>query len=155
MSNLLLQSCSASKQDVDGSTPAFDLYTGYFYKILKKAIREDEIRSDLDMSILSAEYGVIERSDEITYYDRRMDASRARELNESVVNDIVEQVEDTDYDRVVVNMGETYQTALSGLSEKVDTPIVAISGGGIGEKGHNLYEFIRGDDSVVTEPADV
>ena len=155
MSNLLLQSCSASKQDIDRPTPAFDLYTGYFYKILKKAIREDEIRSDLDMSILSAEYGIIGRSDEIPYYDRRMDASRARELNESVVNDIVEQVENTQYGRIVVNMGETYQTALSGLSEKVDMPIVAITGNGIGEKGHNLYEFIRGDDSVVTELTDV
>ncbi|GAA0309984.1 DUF6884 domain-containing protein [Halarchaeum salinum] len=155
MPNLLLQSCSASKREVGTATPAFDLYTGYFYKILKKAIREEEIRSDVDISILSAKYGLVDRDDEIDYYDQRMDTARAQELNDSVLNEIEKRAEKTDYDRIVVNMGETYRSAITGLSDRVDTPIVAIEGGGIGEKGHRLYEFIRGDDSVVTELNDV
>lgn len=155
MSNLLLQSCSASKRAVEDPTPAFDLYTGYFYQILKKAIREDEIRSDIGISILSAEYGIIDRSEEIPYYDRRMDTARARELNESVVEAIASRVDGSNYERIVVNMGETYRDALAGLSDQVDVPLVAIAGTRIGEKGHHLYEFIRGDDSAVTELTDV
>ena len=155
MSNLLLQSCSASKRTVEGPIPAFDLYTGYFYRILKKAIREGEIRSDIGISILSAEHGILDRSEVVSYYDRRMDTARARELNESVVESIASRVKESNYERVVVNMGETYREALTGLSDQVDVPLVAIAGTRIGEKGHHLYEFIRGDDSAVTELTDV
>jgi len=155
MSHLLLQSCSASKRAVETPTPAFDLYTGYFYKILKKAIREDEMRPNIDIAILSAKYGFLDLDEEIEYYDRRMDASRAQELNEEVLAAVAERTATSGYDRVVINMGETYQSAIEGLSDRIDVPIVAIEGSGIGEKGHGLHEFIRGDDSVVTELTNV
>lgn len=149
MSTLLLQSCSASKNEVSQSTPAFDLYSGYFYKILKKSDREGETRSDITIAILSAEYGLLDREEKIDTYDRRMDPSRARELNSDVVKSIVDRVEDAGHDRIVVNMGKTYRDAISGLSDYVDVPIAEIPGDGIGEKGNALYQFIRGDDTVV------
>ena len=155
MSNLLLQSCSASKREIDTPVPAFDLYTGYFYKILKKAIRENEIRSDMDISILSAKYGFLDQSEEIPYYDQRMDASRAKELNEKVVDSIADHIDGADYNRIVVNMGKSYRSAIAGLGDRVEVPLVAVSGNGIGEKGHSLHQFIRGDDSVVMELTDV
>ena len=155
MPNLLLQSCSASKRAVDTPTPAFDLYTGYFYKILKKAIREGEMRPDIEITVLSAKYGLLDRNEEIEYYNQRMDTERARALNEDVLESVTEKTAKSEYDQIIVNMGETYRRAISGLSGCVDVPIVAIPGTGIGEKGHRLYEFIRGDDSVVTELTNV
>lgn len=151
MSHLLLQSCSASKREVDGALPAFELYSGYFYKILKKSIRDGEFRSDVDIAILSAKHGVLDTDDEIEYYDRRMDDERARELNSSVVDSVARRVNDADHERIVVNLGREYQRAVRGLSDRVETPIAKIAGGGIGEKGSALYEFIRGDDSVLRE----
>ena len=155
MPNLLLQSCSASKRAVDTPTPAFDLYTGYFYKILKKAMREGEMRPDIEITILSAKYGLLDQNEEIRYYDQRMDTGRARALNEDVLESVTEKIAKSGCDRIIVNMGETYRKAITGLSDYVDIPIVAISGTGIGEKGQRLYEFIRGDDSVVTDLTDV
>lgn len=155
MSNLLLQSCSASKRETETSVPAFDLYTGYFYKILKKAIRENEIRPDIDISILSAEYGLLDQFEEIPYYDQRMNASRAQELNKEVVESIADRVESDDYDRIVVNMGKPYRSAITGLGDEVEVPLVTVSGNGIGEKGHNLHQFIRGDNSAVRELTNV
>lgn len=149
MPNLLLQSCSASKQKVNHPTPAFDLYTGYFYKIINKSIRENEFRSDTDINILSAKYGLIAPDDEIEYYEQRMSSSRARELNPTVVQDITKLVKDNQYDRIVINMGSTYRKAIAGLDEYVDVALGEITGGGIGEKGSALYQFVRGDDSVV------
>lgn len=151
MSTLLLQSCSASKREVEGTLPAFELYSGYFYKILKKCIREGELRSDVEIAILSAKYGLLDTAEEIEYYDRRMDSQRARELNSSVVDAVAERIHEAGHDRVVVNMGETYREAISGLSDLVDVPIVEIHGDGIGEKGSALHGFIRGDDSVLRE----
>lgn len=149
MSNLLLQSCSASKNEVSNPTPAFELYSGYFYKILKKSIREEEFRDDIEVTILSAKYGILDQWEEIDYYDRQMDTKRARELNDNVVTSISDRVESGSYDRIIVNMGSTYRKALTGLGERVDVPLFEISGGGIGEKGHALHRFIRGDDSVI------
>jgi cytoplasmic iron level regulating protein YaaA (DUF328/UPF0246 family) len=136
---------------VDSPTPAFEVYSGYFYKILKKAQRENEFCHDTDIAILSAKYGMIDTSTEIVSYDRRMDDSRAQELNDDVVEAITQRTEKGGYDRIVVNMGSTYRAAIDGLSEQVDATLTAIPGDGIGEKGNALYQFIRGDDSVLTE----
>lgn len=149
MSTLLLQSCSASKREVNEPTPAFELYSGYFYKILKKSIRENEFRTDTDIAILSAKHGLIDTSDEIEYYDWRMDTARARELNPSVVDTAEEWIRGAEYDRVVLNMGLPYREALAGLSTRVDTPLAEVPGDGIGEKGNALYRFIRGEDAAV------
>jgi len=153
MPNLLLQSCSASKQEVDNPLPAFELYSGYFYRILKKAIRDDEFRSDVDINILSAEHGLIKPSDEIAPYDRRMDRKRAEALNPTVLDSIETRVGQDNYERIIVNMGETYRGAVTGLEHRVDATIAEIQGDGIGEKGNALYRFIRGDESAVN-PSD-
>lgn len=155
MPTLLLQSCSASKNEVNRETPALELYSGYFYKIIKKSIRNDEFRSDTDLLILSAKYGILDPTDEIPYYDREMDSARAQELHADVVESIATRIEEVGYDQLVVNMGSTYREAIEGLGEHVDVPILGIPGDGIGEKGNALYRFIRGDDAVVEVMDDV
>lgn len=149
MRSLLLQSCSASKQEVNDPIPAYDLYTGYYYRILKKAEREGQLRDDLDLIILSGEHGILEPNDRISTYDKQMTADRAEELNDSVLAALRDCVQTGTYERMVLNMGETYTKAVAGLHKSVDMPVGEITGGGLGEKGNSLYKFVRGDDSVV------
>jgi len=141
--------------EVSEPTPAFDVYAGYFYKILKKAIRTEEFREDTDLRILSAKHGILETDQPIQSYDQRMTESRARELNDDVVDDIETAVEGGGYDRIVLNMGKVYQQSLDGLTDRVSVPVSEIGGGGIGEKGGALYQFIRGDDTIPTVVNDV
>lgn len=148
MPNLLVQSCSSSKNEVNDPTPAFDVYSGYFYRILKKAIRTGEMRNDMDIVILSAKYGILEPDEPITTYDQVMSASRAEELNDEVVDSVADAVSAEEYDQIVLNMGKPYLRSLSGLSEEVSIPVAKIEGSGIGKMGGKLYQFIRGDDSV-------
>lgn len=155
MPNLLIQSCSQSKTEVSEPTPAFDVYEGYFYGILKKAIRTGEFREDTDLRILSAKHGILEKDQPITTYDQRMSESRAHELNEDVVDDIATAVHDYGYDRIILNMGKVYLKSVKGLTDRVSIPVSVIEGGGIGEKGGELYQFIRGDDAVPTVVDDV
>ncbi len=155
MPNLLVQSCSQSKNEVSDPTPAFDVYSGYFYRILKKAIRTGEFREDTDIVILSAKYGILEADEPITAYDQIMSENRAEELNEDVVDSIESAVDAGGYDRIVLNMGKTYRQSLAGLTDQITVPVAEIEGGGIGEKGGELHQFIRGDDSVPTVVNDV
>lgn len=144
MSTLLVQSCSASKNRMKEPTPAMDVYSGYFFKIIKKAAREQAMRDDLDIRILSAKYGLLDPEDCIEYYDQKMDRSRAAELRDSVITDIETQIDKYGYSRIVVNLGEPYKKAIEGLDQRVDPEVLFIEGDGIGNKGHELKRFIRG-----------
>lgn len=146
MPTLLVQSCSKSKIEASDPVPAVDLYSGYFFKIIKKARRDGAFDSDIDVCILSAKYGLIDADREIEPYDRRMNAERARELADDVQKDFRERVCESDYDRVVVNAGKYYRRALDGIGDDVACEIDWISGDGIGTKGRLLKQFVRGDD---------
>lgn len=149
MSLLLLQSCSSSKEQVEGSLPALELYSGYFYKIIKKAMRHGEQRSGMDLRILSAEHGLLHPEEEVEYYDRRMNTERAEELRDGVVSSLRDLILQEQYSRVIVNMGEDYRHAIQGFDQDLDVVVNVIEGDGIGYKGHVLKRVIRGDDSAL------
>lgn len=144
MATLLVQACSKSKNHPPASTSALDLYTGYFFSIIKKAMREGEFDSSIDVCILSAEHGLIDATDDIEWYDRKMDRDRARDLAPQVRKSLQNRAAG-DYDRIVVNVGEMYRRALDGIESEIDTQVHYIEGKGIGEKGHALKRVVRGD----------
>lgn len=148
MSSLLVQSCSATKQNVDNPVQAIDLYDGYFFKIIKKAVRADQFEPGLDIIIISAKHGVVEPDEEIEYYDRRMATELANELNEDVVSAVASKVREDNYDEVWVNLGKDYLPAVDGLEDAVDVPIEYIEGCGIGMKGKRLKHLVSTGRSV-------
>jgi len=144
MTILLVQSCSKSKNIPDSAIPALELYSGYFFKIIKKAIRERAFRSDIHLVILSAKHGLIDATTEIGWYDQQMDIQRAEELRSEVTATLQEWTTD-EYDKVVVNVGEIYKQSIKrGLAE-LDIDVHYIQGDGIGVKGSRLKKFIRDD----------
>jgi hypothetical protein len=148
MSSLLIQSCSATKQDVEKPVQALDLYDGYFFRIIKKAVRAGRFQPGLDIMIISAKHGVVESDDEIEYYDQRMDTERARELNDDVVEAIAEKVTANGYEKVWVNLGKDYLPAVDGLEAAIDAPVGYIEGCGIGMKGKQLKHLVSSGRSV-------
>jgi len=148
---LLVQACSKSKHD--DPAPAFALYDGYYYRILKKAMREDAFDWRLDVLILSAEHGLLDPCEHIAPYDRRMTNERAREFrDEGLPGDLAGCVTDGEYERVVVNVGATYATAIDGFEGDVDAPVSRLSGG-LGERGNTLKRLVRTDEQTPDELA--
>ena len=145
MTTLLVQSCSASKNNVTKPTQAIDVYDGYFFRIIKKAIREGAFRSDIELRILSAEHGILHADDEITNYDRRMTPSRASELREYVTEDLRHCISNGDYETVIMNMGSVYTQAVGNISKQENIDIKHIKGEGIGAKGRQLKQMVRND----------
>lgn len=148
MSSLLIQSCSATKQNVENQMQALDLYDGYFFRIIKKAVRTDQFQPGLDIIILSAKHGIVEPDDKIEYYDQRMDTERAQELNADVVESIADKVTGNEYDRVWINLGKDYLPAVDGLKAAVDVQVDYIEGSGIGMKGKQLKQLVSSGRSV-------
>ena len=152
MSSLLIQSCSQTKNRPTEAVPALDLYTGYFFKIIKKAIREGEFDENIDLCILSAEYGIIESDEEVSWYDRRIDSERAKEIAPKVAQELA-RIVDSSYDKLLINVGRDYLEALDQARKELTVPIYYIEGSGIGEKGSVLKDVIRGDREVESSDA--
>ena len=150
MSMLLVQGCSKSKNQPSEAVSALNLYTGYFFKIIKKAMREEAFDDRIDVCILSAEHGLIDSDAEITWYDRRMDADRAVELAPQVRENLRERITGN-YDHVIVNVGSVYRLAIEGVSSSVDADVHYIEGEGIGAKGHVLKRVVRGEVEAAFE----
>ncbi|QSG02809.1 DUF6884 domain-containing protein [Natranaeroarchaeum sulfidigenes] len=150
MSSLLVQACSKSKNEPGEAIPALELYSGYFFNIIKKSMREELFDEEMDICILSAEHGLIESDTKIEWYDNRMNAERAVELAPRVQTQLRETVSET-YDEVIINVGGTYRLALEGISDAVDAKVYYIEGEGIGHKGHILKRVVRGEREPLTE----
>ena len=148
MTSLLIQSCSVTKESVDTPVPALDLYDGYFFRIIKKALRTNRFQSGLDMIIISAEHGIVEIDDKIEHYDRRMDTGRANELNDEVIRCLSKKIEKNEYDEVWINLGKDYLPAVDGIEAAVDVPIQYIEGSGIGMKGKRLKNLVSAGRTV-------
>ena len=149
MSLLLLQSCSDSKVEGREKRPALELYSGYFYKIIKKARREGEWRPEMDLRILSAEHGILHPDEQIPYYDRRMDTERAKQLRPEVIEELGRLINENGYNRIIVNMGREYRAAIRDFDQGLDVTTEYVQGNGIGYKGHVLKRVVRGDDTAL------
>jgi hypothetical protein len=123
-------------------------YDGYFFRIIKKAIDGGALRDDIDIVILSAEFGLLDLDDSIPMYDRQMTSKRAGELREDVLSSLVSRVRTGEYDTLVVNMAKEYQRAIEGIDSKLEIDINRIRGGGIGAKGRKLKHLIRSDYAI-------
>lgn len=113
---LLIISCSGSKRKTPELIPANQRYTGTNYKVIHKAIREGYFPKDsLDIVIISAKLGFLEWDDEIENYEQEMTKQQAKALRSSIQEDLKSFLDDKDYDKVLINLGATYNLTLEGF----------------------------------------
>jgi cytoplasmic iron level regulating protein YaaA (DUF328/UPF0246 family) len=142
---LLLIACSNRKLRTKGLLPALERYDGVTYRIIRKAMREGYFPPNVDIKILSAEFGLIDASKPIPYYDRRMDRKRADELYSQVSRRLKDLLRRKQYAEIYINMGKVYLLATGKLNETNPKTAVEYAQGGIGEKAQAMKEWIYGD----------
>ncbi|MFL6284574.1 MAG: DUF6884 domain-containing protein [Pyrinomonadaceae bacterium] len=114
---LLLLSCSARKKKPDGLVPAWELYDGVAFQVVKRVARERGLPTCTDLLILSALHGVIEPSTPIGYYDLRMTSAAAAAQRAMNLTRLRELTAGKTYGEIYLMMGRTYLEALSPTSE--------------------------------------
>ena len=116
---LLILSCSKRKRFSQALLPAIERYDGPAFLVLRRFLREGPHGSRLlDVYILSAAKGLIPSNCLIEFYDRKMSASRAVELQPKVLNEFARIIQN-DYASLCLAMGRTYLTALKGWQDLV------------------------------------
>ena len=142
MKRLLIQACSGRKAATTKPLPAFELYDGAAFRVIKKFLRENPSRQNsLKILILSAEYGLICAADKIAAYERRMDVNRASELQKQISRCWETEVAGASFESVFVNVGRDYLPAL----RLIDFPAASIfASGGIGIRNRQLKLWLNG-----------
>jgi len=136
---LLIIPCSKRKVGLPGAKiPAKDLYDGPFYRIIRRAFRENGHPEQLDVLILSAKYGLISSHDLIENYDKKMTPYRAMELSDSIREKLLCYFNDNHYREIFVNLGKSYIPALDNCIDIFKNRNVTYASGMIGERMQQL-----------------
>lgn len=115
--NLIIVPCSKLKIMTRARINAIDLYNGPFFKLIRKYISKSNI-NNIEVRILSAKYGLIDKYAKISYYDERMDKERAIEMNKSILKDVSNLFNDgKKYNNILINLGITYMYAMKGYKQ--------------------------------------
>lgn len=143
MSELLVLGCSSRKTKTPGETPALHRYDGPLYQDFRSRLRTHQWPGELDVAVLSAEYGMIGALTDIENYDRRMTTERASELAPEISQEATSWL--GRYDRIRLCLGKDYLAALPAShlerSGKVD-----LFKGPIGIKRQQLGAYLRSID---------
>jgi len=114
---LLILGCSARKKNVADLVPAWELYDGCAFRVVRRCEREQLFPSDIDILILSALHGIITPATPIALYDLRMTAAIAARQRRGNNARLAELTRGKAYREVFLMMGRTYLEAITPVSE--------------------------------------
>ena len=134
---LLIINCSQRKKRVI-EAPAIDVYDGPSYRILRK-----HTKSDMDILILSAKYGLITHDERISNYDQRMTKQRALDLRDETTTKLVSVIKTHDYHEVYVDLGAAYRYAIDFNDPVLRSINFKFNKGTIGIRLHNLKTWLE------------
>ena len=146
--SLLILGCSQRKKDLSfraGSTentkqlPAFELYDGPMYRVLRKFLREHQWPEKLSVGVLSAKHKLFGAIKEIDSYDKKMSRHMATEMAKDC--DKVLSVWSAEHSSIYVSVGKDYLPALSPRLSNEDENVQFIDGG-IGVRQRKLKDFL-------------
>lgn len=119
MTRCLILGCTEAKRHDDGELPALERYNGPTFQVLRRFLAEAEPElKDVDVYVLSAEYGLITAGKPIEDYDRLMTTVRATELRQEV-SDRLREILIRGFDEVFVSLSELYLQVIDGFEALV------------------------------------
>lgn len=137
MNRCLLIACSARKRPDTGLLRAVERYDGPWYRVLRGAAGDD-----MDVWVISAEYGLIPGDTPIPDYDRTMDMRRAQQLLPQIQPALARALADAP--ETFICAGRPYVYALTQCRSSV--PAIGnatVAPGGIGTKMMHLKRWLN------------
>lgn len=138
---LLLLSCSRRKRRTRKLLTAVERYDGPAFRVLRRYL-SGRPATQPEVLILSAKWGVISGDTLLPHYDRRMTASRLREIRPLVIAKLHEVFKFCLYSDVFISMSENYLQVIQGLPEIAGVTIYT-SRGGRARKLSALYDWLH------------
>lgn len=140
---LLILSCSQRKSTSRDPLPAIERYNGPLFFVLRRFIRECPRQTKhLDVYILSAAYGLIPWDFPTPLYDRKMNTSRAVELQPQIDTEF-SNILQNEYTSICFVLGQTYLKAFEDLRLLIPAFTESmVADGPIGKKQTQLKKWL-------------
>ena len=138
---LLIIPCSKTKNEFayipEIGFPAWRYYNGRIFRVIKNRMGKNQWpHRDVEVLILSAQYGLIHANQYITPYDRLMTPERAKELRSDVRSTLTLWVQQFNVNELFICLGKAYKKAMP--QKYPDGVQVTYLDGMIGEKLHQV-----------------
>jgi hypothetical protein len=143
MHRLLVISCSKRKRLDSRLMPAIDRYDGPTFRVLRCFLREHPEHAP-EVLIISAEYGLLSADSRIPFYNRAINATRAKELRPLVAVDFRRIFSTSGWSRIGICLGKQYLTAFSDAAAMIGKGTnMHYLGGGLGKRLSLLFWWLR------------
>lgn len=146
--SLLILGCSDRKIAHGGQAqlPAFEMYDGPYYRVIRKFLREYRWPDSLAVSVLSAEHRLFGALKDIAFYDRRMTRDTASAMSDAAALALDRWTDAGSYACVYTAVGKDYMPALQlglDLARNRGLRVESIPGG-IGMKQKAIKDVLLG-----------
>lgn len=133
--DLLVIACSQRKTPGLAEGPAWEIYDGALYRVLKKSFRiRPALRPAIEILIVSARYGVIAPETVITTYNEHLTPILVRARGDYWSEQLQARLGGRVFRAAHVNLGREYLRALPGLAGLLAPADVDWTAGGIGTR---------------------
>lgn len=139
--HLLILSCSDRKDGSRTPAPAIHLYDGVNYRVLRKILLQKGWPPDLEIKVLSAEYGLIDATTLINPYDKRLTADVAKKINPKT---LAELQKGSSPSSIFINLGKDYLPAVDGIESLFPKARITYADGPIGMKMQTMKRWLEG-----------
>ena len=141
---LLFLSCSQQKRTTPDLLPAIERYDGPAFRVVRNFRRDNFAeKSIIDIFIISAEYGILEASKEIPFYDRRLTSRRVNEIRPLIENKIKHISKENHYDDLFISASQAYLEALGTYQNYIQNNTrITLSSGSPGKKLGELRRWL-------------
>jgi hypothetical protein len=144
---LLLLSCSKAKVETVGLLPAIERYNGVMFRVLRRYLRQKlENQTNLEILILSAEFGLITIEKKIPLYDHYMTTKRANQLRPVVATFLKEFLSENIYDSILICLGKKYHSTLEDSKLDKFSPLLLRTTGSTGFQLQQLKSWLYEED---------
>lgn len=138
---LLIVGCSNRKQSTSSLLPAIQRYDGPTFRVLRAYLRRNEA-PQLDVFVLSAEFGLIPAGQLVPAYDRKMTTERADQLRPNVRQVLQQVLPNSRYSSCLICCSTLYHRAIGTL--EIPGAVVTTTPGSHGRSVAELYVWLRG-----------
>jgi hypothetical protein len=159
MNRLLVLSCSQRKRTDRTSLPAIQRYDGPAFRLLRRYL-ENSIQ-ELEIYILSAEFGLIRHTRLIPFYDQCMTNQRAHELKVKIAGQArrlfaIKSDQQRKRQQLFINLGRDYFRAFEPvLGSLASRMTIKTSSGATGKRLAEMYDWLYGKQSELHQPRSI
>ncbi len=143
---LLILTCSARKRGDTAPIPATERYDGPLWRVLRSYQREQPLFAhDLEISVLSAAFGLIPGTHPVPLYDQLMTAEQADTLRPQVLERFAGLMQN-EYTHLCLGLSQRYLRAMQGWETLVPAGVVVTqTDGPMGTKLAQLRAWLQGE----------